>query len=99
MSRVAMSMSHRGRERSRKRIDSGVSATSWAREPKRALVNLVMRALIWPAAEHVPEACCCAHRVYSGQRRVADGPVHCASSCPIFRQRIANPHTPALYSL
>lgn len=77
-------------------IDSGVCATSWAKERKRALVNAVKRALIWPATEHVPEACCSAHRVYSGQRRVADGPVHCAYSCPIFRQHVANPSTTSL---
>lgn len=37
-------------------------------EPKRALVNAVTRALIWLATEHVPEACCFAHRVYSSQK-------------------------------
>lgn len=66
---------------------------------QRALVNAVKRALIWLAAEHVPEACCSAHRVYSGQRRVADGPVHCADSFPIFRQHAANPDTPSLSPL
>lgn len=73
-------VSHRGRGENKKGVDSEVCVTSWAREPKRALVSAARKALIWLAAEHVPEACCSTHRVYSGQRRVADGPVHCAYS-------------------
>lgn len=87
-------MSQRKREEEKK--DRWKSLCNFlAEEPKEALVNAVKRALIWPATEHVLEACCSAHRVYSGERRVAGGTVHCAYSCPIFRQHTANPDTPS----